>query len=145
MSGWQDWIFGNLPPSPGEPIGPKGVGSFPSGPPARPTSRGATFGANYQALPTSSHIDDRRQEPPNYPYWLRRASPWATSDDYSPSPLGGAIPGPLPPVGFNPGASNQMFAHRASGLPYMGPMWPGDPRLDPAAFAKWTTQPARRP
>ena len=43
MSGWWDSIFGNLPPQS-----------------ARPTSRGSTFGANYQALPTSANIEDRR-------------------------------------------------------------------------------------
>jgi hypothetical protein len=114
MSGWLDTLFGNLPPSP----------------PARPPSRGATFGANYQALPTSSHIDDRRQDPPDYPYWLRRVPPWAPSD-YSPSPLGGAIPSPRSPFTFNPGAANQMFAPPPSRIPYMGPMWPGDPGWTP--------------
>ena len=36
--------------------------------PARPASRGATFGANYQGLPTSPNIDDRRQDPTDYAY-----------------------------------------------------------------------------
>ena len=45
MSGWLDTLFGNLPPQP-----------------ARPTSRGATFGAGYQDMPTSTNIEDRRAE-----------------------------------------------------------------------------------
>ena len=56
MSGWLDWVFGNLPP-----------------PPRQPSSRGATFGANYQGLPTSSRIDDRRQDPTDQAYWMKRA------------------------------------------------------------------------
>jgi hypothetical protein len=42
MSGWLDTLFGNLPPQP-----------------KRPPSRGATFGAAYQDMPTSQNIDDR--------------------------------------------------------------------------------------
>jgi hypothetical protein len=43
MSGWWDSIFGNLPPMP-----------------SRPTSRGSTFGAAYQGMPSSANIEDRR-------------------------------------------------------------------------------------
>ena len=121
MSGWLDSIFGNLPPT-GEPI--------PSGPPARPPSRGATFGANYQALPTSSRIDDRRQDPPDYPYWLRHPS--SPPSDYAPSM---AVPRRFPPFTYDPGSANSMFANRPpAALPYMGPVWPGDPG--------WTSPPS---
>lgn len=42
MAGLLDWLLGTSPP------------------PARPTSRGATFGAGYQGMPTSANIEDRR-------------------------------------------------------------------------------------
>ena len=46
MSGWTDWIFGNLPP------------------PARPSSRGALLGARYQNMPDmTAGIEDRRGGP----------------------------------------------------------------------------------
>jgi hypothetical protein len=44
MTGWQDWIFGNLPPRPVR----------------HPASHGSAFGMNYQPLPTSRNIEDRR-------------------------------------------------------------------------------------
>ena len=65
MSGWSDWIFGNLPPMP-----------------SRPASRGATFGANYQAMPDARRIEDRRQDTPGYSFWLRRSVGDAVANTY---------------------------------------------------------------
>ena len=118
MSGWQNSIFGNLPPT-GEPI--------PSGPPARPPSRGTTFGANYQGLPTSPNIDDRRQDPANYAYWMRRA-PGIASTQYPPSEIGD-------PSGFvnTPGRDLMPLARFIGPNPPIGyqPISPGDPGWTP--------------
>jgi hypothetical protein len=96
--------------------------------PARPTSRGATFGANYQALPTSSRIDDRRQEPTDYAYWLRRA-PGAASSQYPPSEIGGG------PSGFvsSPGYDPMPLAGNIGPNPPISrlPISPGDPGWTP--------------
>ena len=86
MAGWWDSLFG---PS--------------TSPPARPTSRGATFGAGYQGLPASSRIDDRRQNQTPYPFLMTHPpSPnddfedWETAQiaatHYPSSPLGGNLP-----------------------------------------------------
>ena len=75
MSGWEDWIFGNLPP--------------PS-PPARPTSTGAPFGAGAQAMPVSQNIDDRRSQGPDYRVDLRKApGNWGGEGGFIPSDVGG--------------------------------------------------------
>jgi hypothetical protein len=50
MAGWQDWIFGNLPPQPVQ----------------HPASHGSAFGMNYQPLPTSRNIEDRRTGAPAF-------------------------------------------------------------------------------
>ena len=86
MAGWWDSLFGPATP-----------------PPARPTSRGATFGAGYQGLPTSSRIDDQRRGPTPYPFLMTH--PAGPNDDYedwdrsqmaathySPSSLSGGLP-----------------------------------------------------
>ena len=113
MSGWQDLIFGNLPQSP----------------PARPPSRGATFGANHQNLPASPNIDDRRQQPTDYAYWMRRA-PAAASTDYPPSQIGDS------PAGFanTPMRDPMPLARYIGPNPPIGPpqpISPGDPGWTP--------------
>jgi hypothetical protein len=57
MPSWLESLFGPPPPPP----------------PSRPPSRGAMFGMNYQTLPTSQRIVDRRQDPFDYAYWMQRA------------------------------------------------------------------------
>ena len=112
MSGWEDWIFGNLPPMP-----------------ARPTSRGSTFGANYQNLPTSSHIDDRSDQPTDYAAFMRRA-PGMASTQYPPSAIGGNEPGFADTLG----ADQMLIAPYVGAHPPIGPQGPispGDPDWTP--------------
>ena len=73
MSGWQDWIFGNLPP-----------------PPARPTSRAAMPGLQpYQQMPDAkSTITDQRSDPIDYATEMRKEYPGTRN--YAPSISGGA-------------------------------------------------------
>jgi hypothetical protein len=87
MSGWSDWIFGNLPPQPQ---------------PAHPSSRGSLFGmkgssigAGYQNLPDTRRIVDRRQEPTDQAYWMTYfQAPPDEAASYPPSLGGGsAAPG----------------------------------------------------
>ena len=68
MSGWLDSLFGNLPR-----------------PPARPTSRGATFGAGYQDMPTSTNIEDRRYSDAPHSYAPSRPhdNNWESTNDYN--------------------------------------------------------------
>jgi hypothetical protein len=42
--------------------------------PARPPSTGALLGLNYRGLPSSQNVDDRRQQPFDYPYSLQNPS-----------------------------------------------------------------------
>ena len=71
MSGWSDWIFGNLPP-----------------PPTHPASQGALLGmGGYQAMSASPNIDDQRQAA-DYSWWMKNFYP--TDSSYSPSALGAA-------------------------------------------------------
>jgi hypothetical protein len=63
MSGWSDWIFGNLPP-----------------PPKHPASRGALLGANSRAMPDArATVTDERQLPFDHAYWMTQAPSTADS------------------------------------------------------------------
>ena len=150
MSGWTDWIFGNLPPMP-----------------AHPSSRGALLGARYQAMPDmNASITDTRQEPFDNAYWMQRAPSTADSqylgtqkvyrpsmqaNSHNPSesdPMllaanspglgGGAAPSDVAPYNLS---FNSNFQPRATGqAPYnsfggMGPNRPAGPlgtSADPA-------------
>ena len=116
MSDWRDLIFGNLP----------------SGPPARPPSRGATFGQNYQGLPTSQNIDDRRQQPTDQAYWMRRA-PAAASTDYPPSQIDDSAQLPAQSQPNTPGYDRMALARFIGPNPPIAspPMTPGDPGWTP--------------
>src|SRR5215467_582043 len=67
MAGWMDWLFGSSTPMP-----------------ARPTSIGALLGAGYQGLPSSSRIDDRRRDAPDYHYWMQQRSEDPPNKPYLP-------------------------------------------------------------
>ena len=74
MSGWSDWIFGNLPPMP-----------------ARPSSRGALLGARYQGMPDAkASITDRRQDFP-YAGLMQNAPGVVGNSPYSAQPV--SMPG----------------------------------------------------
>ena len=89
MSGWTDWIFGNLPPMP-----------------ARPTSRGALLGAGYQGMPDmNASIDDRRQDFP-YAGLMQNAPGVLSGSPYLSQPV--SIPGNGSGSDFMPLAANMV-------------------------------------
>ena len=78
MSGWEDWIFGNLPPMP-----------------ARPTSRAAMPGLQpYQQMPDPKYsvTDERGQT--DQAYWMKNYTDPSNKGKYQPSFSGSGNTGP---------------------------------------------------
>lgn len=73
MPSWWDSLFGDVPM------------------PARPTSRGATLGASFRDMPSSSNIEDRRSKGQDYTVDMQK-SRGGFSEDYQPSHMGGLSP-----------------------------------------------------
>jgi hypothetical protein len=164
MSGWSDWIFGNLPPMP-----------------ARPASRGAMPGLQpYQQMPDPrASVTDERGQPADQAFWMKnfydqsnrgnytpslsdvkpgsaQVTPWDPTQSVAPLAAGNNDPGPYNPSfqqNWRPRYSGQApykrfpmgpnLPARPTGtsvdpqMPYMGPHLPISPG-DPG----WTTPPS---
>jgi hypothetical protein len=118
---WQNQIFGNLPPPPVQ----------------HPASHGSAFGMNYQPLPTSLNIDDRRTgAPAATPEWMEPP----LIDPFGPDPVSNSMDranslvdagGVANPANPNTGAYSASFNRYFAPPPQPGwrqlPARPGPP------------------
>jgi hypothetical protein len=117
MSGLYDILFGNLPP-----------------PPAHPPSTGALLGMNYQTMPTSPNIDDRRQDA--FPYADLMRGAWGESAQYPRSPIG-AGDSPGQGYDFMPEAALDISAYAPEDVAPYRPSFKPNWRVRPSGRAPY--------
>jgi hypothetical protein len=147
MAGWDDTLFGNLPPYTAQPSGWwDSLFGNPSRRAAQPSSRGALLGANYQGLPdTRATITDRRQDPVDIANAMQNSSynpaPYP-ADKYAPS-IAGVVPGQPTGVGYDPmlNAANTLDPNQPSDVAPYRPSFQQNWRPRPTGQAPYQPSP----